>query len=300
LLAVVVRVVWAVLAPPTFFVYDQPSYREAALRLLTSGYFAYGSGPIGTHPNAITMPGYVLFLATVYRVFGSGDTGALAVSAIQTLTSIVTVVLVYLLGARIAGPRAAVASGILAALYLPAAFMEKLLFTETLYAALLALALYAGLLAIEHPQARRFMLAGLLIGLATLVRPVTAPVVAIPPAVLYIAKRASLRRSAVLLLTALTGFSLVLAPWWVRNHRLYDRLVPFTTGSGNVALAATYWPATVPDYAAVWPTSVSSSEIALTERWTAAARARTAAAFRTLVALTAEKHGKRAQLDIRD
>ena len=30
------------------------------------------------------------------------------------------------------------------------------------------------------------------------------------------------------------------------------------------------------------------------------AAGRTAAAFRTLVALTAEKHGKRAQLDIRD
>jgi hypothetical protein len=283
-LAALLRFVWVlVLVPPrpNELVWDSANYHDAAIRLLTRGYFAYGSGPISARPNAITMPGYTVFVSAVYSIFGTGSRGILAVWLIQAALGVLTVWLIYLIGSRLGGLRVGLIGALLAALYPPAIFLETELMTETLYAAVFALFVYQGLRSIECLSVRRFLLVGVLGGLAALIRPVAAPLVVLPLVIALLTKRVSLRFAAKLGIATLLGIALLLAPWVARNYRLHHRLIVFTTAAANPTLVSSYWPAAPPKYASVWPTSASDDELALTEAWSREARERNDAAWRT-------------------
>jgi len=282
-LATVLRfgwVLWVMPAAPSAFVYDEANFHEAAVRLLDTGYFAFGSPPLGSRPNAIGMPGYTLFVSACYSAFGTGPHGVLAVWLIQAALAVATVWLVYLIGERLGGPRVGLAGALIAALYPPLVFTVTHLMTETLYTAVLTLFVYLSLVALERPGPWIFLGLGSLAGLGALIRPAGVLIVGVPLLAVILAKKVSLRGTLTLGLAALLGLVLLLAPWWVRNYRLYERVVVFTTSSANPALAATYWPEPLPQHLSIWPSAASSDEFALNERWATEARERNAAQWR--------------------
>jgi 4-amino-4-deoxy-L-arabinose transferase-like glycosyltransferase len=247
--------------------WDAACYDEAARRLLTQGYLAYGCGDLGLHPNAFTTPGYTLFVAGTYAVFGDGRAGLLAVRLLQAGMSVGILLLVYLIARRVAGVRAGLLATALAAVYPPFVQANGDIMTEVLYTLLLTLGVWLALVCLESPRMWRFLLFGVVLGASALVRPAGILWALVPLAVLLVVKRAPVRDVARFGAVAALGIVLVLAPWWVRNYAVYNRFVPFNTSSANPLLVSTYWPAPPPPDTSVWPVAPSGDEFAMNTAW---------------------------------
>ena len=89
----------------------------------------------------------------------------------------------------------------------------------------------------------RWLLPGALFGALALTRPEYLAIAGLVALLVFVREasgdwRASLARAAVFLL----GLVVIVAPWTVRNAVALDRLVPISTGGGQVLFAGTYLP----------------------------------------------------------
>lgn len=128
---------------------------------------------------------------------------------------------------------------------------QGMLMSEPLAATLLSGGVLALLWAWDGPSSEarqerhllRWLLPGVLFGALALVRPEYLAVAGLVALVVFarearLAWRSSLLRAAVFLGAALV----VIAPWTIRNAVALDRLVPISTGGGQVLFAGTYLP----------------------------------------------------------
>jgi 4-amino-4-deoxy-L-arabinose transferase-like glycosyltransferase len=189
---------------------------------------------------ALRTPGYPLFLAACEGLFGEN---LLVARLIQAGIGAGSAWLVYRLVARVwptEASRVAVWAAILAALEPYGAVLSILLLSEALFVPLMvaALAGIAGLWpapgsAAQGVSTPRAIITGAAIGAAILVRPSWALFV---PALLLtwvVASERSQRLQAIrgALLVCL-GAAVVMAPWWIRNARIYGRFVPTALWAG--------------------------------------------------------------------
>ena len=138
-------------------------------------YRTYSLDPTPPHSaTSIRMPGYPIFLAAVYSLQRSND----LVRVVQALIDTATIVLVAILAmhwvpAERQKPTAALAALVLMALCPVTAIFVGALLTETLFTFLLVATALAATLAVKAPRYRSWAMfaAGLLCGIATLVRP---------------------------------------------------------------------------------------------------------------------------------
>jgi uncharacterized membrane protein len=119
-------------------------------------------------------PYYLAFnqwLSADSAAMGPNSTALVSAHLLQLLLGAVTCGLTYLIGRRVFGPAEGLIAGVLLALYGPGIYRDgQLLDTAlaTCLAGVLVLALFA---AFDRPRARRWLLAGLLLGLLGLTRP---------------------------------------------------------------------------------------------------------------------------------
>jgi hypothetical protein len=194
-------------------------------------------------PTDMRMPGYPAFLAATYAVVGRSRT---AVMMVQAVLDLITCVLVAVIAARVApvSKRKHVATAALwmAALCPFTAGYTAALLTETLATFLTTLAIYALLRPLVEdssasarespgsrkpiPFARRFLLAGVLAGIGTLVRPETPLVLAAAGLVLCVRWRRWMDWPKLVLAGSwmAVGLLLPLLPWAARNARTMGRL----------------------------------------------------------------------------
>ena len=192
--------------------------------------------------EGIWAPGYPALLGLVGGA--AGDHAADAVRWLQAALGVWVVACIGALGAAVGGARVARGAAWLAALYLPLAGFSALLYSETLFLALLAPALV--LLARDRSAGAGadVALAGVLLGLSALVResalllvPLLAAWVALVNRGAGAGPRGGWRAAALLALTA----AATVAPWTARNLQVHGRLVPVaisTGGSFHVGLNA--------------------------------------------------------------
>ena len=143
-------------------------------------------------------PGYPALIAVVHNTT--------AVIVVQLVLSVATVALTYLLGAALLGERAGVAASFLLAIDPVSIAMSSNLTTETLFAFLLVLAAWLWVTG--------RLLAGLALGIATLVRPIALylPVLLLPLSAMLP------RRRAVAAAALAVGFAVPVGLWAARNH----------------------------------------------------------------------------------
>lgn len=167
-------------------------------------------------------------------------------------------VLVGLLGRRLAGPRVGLVAAGLAAIYPQLVMVDGTVVTESLYAPVIALALLLAYRLIDRARGGtvlRAALLGAVIGIATLTRSEGALLYAllVVPAC-WMATRGSDPEAKApprqrawptvrLALIAGVAMALVLAPWVVRNDEVQHRVVVLTSNSG-LTFAATHCDAT--------------------------------------------------------
>ncbi|WP_165246250.1 ArnT family glycosyltransferase [Paludisphaera soli] len=182
---------------------------------------------------ALRTPGYPLFLAACRWLLGDRPLGA---RLVQAGLGALSVWLVFRLARAATGEadrRAAPVASALTAIHPYFVIMSVLLLSEALFVPLLLAFLWA-MAVLWDRDATRAMLApamgaGVAAGASVLVRP--SCLLYFPAATAaWLACRAvskrPMRPAAVAALVVAIGFAGVMAPWWVRNARIYGAFVP--------------------------------------------------------------------------
>lgn len=242
--ALALRVAWCIWAarlpagglhdPNFYYLYSQQMANGNGYRLLDGA------------PTAYYPPGYPLSL-TPFMWFGYRwpldsfrNVEVAVVSTLNIVWQLATIALAFLIAKRLTGRATAgfVAAGVLA-LWPNLVFHTGAALTESLF---LALLLAAVLLAVRAPWGEegwerwRCVVVGLVLGAATLVRPVTVPVF---PALLVVllVGRAGWRR-AITQTAVVTGVAvLVLVPWVIRNAIVMDQVTLSTNTGDNLCMS---------------------------------------------------------------
>jgi 4-amino-4-deoxy-L-arabinose transferase-like glycosyltransferase len=237
----VLRCAWAVWATrqpvglhdPTFYLLYGDSLAAG------DGYHLLDQGPTAYYP-----PGYPLSLAPFFWLLRvtplPDDWQAGTASLLNVVWQVLLLVVVFRIGRRLTGSEAAgIAAAAVLALWPNLVFHTGVALTESLFLLLLAVAL---LLAVEGPwETRRFepwrlAAIGGVLGAATLVRPVTVPVVPILLVALLVAGfgwRRALGHAAVVVVC----LAAVLLPWVVRNALVIDTVALSTNTGDNLCMS---------------------------------------------------------------
>jgi hypothetical protein len=242
-------------------VYDAAAYAAIAANLERGEGFTVG--PAATQPSSNYSPGLPLLVAGIYEV--SGGVHERLARVILALLGTLSVLFAYLLGRHLRrsmhSPRpgavdassgatgSSAVAGLIAAavvaIYPALLEYQGMLMSEPLAATLLSGAVVPVLWADDcgRRPAARWLLPGVLLGALALVRPEYLGVAALLGAVVFLRRfRRDWRRSWGQAAILLTGVVLVVAPWTIRNAVALDRLVPISTGGGQVLFAGTYLP----------------------------------------------------------
>lgn len=220
--------------------YDAYNYDIMARQFLEKGFLGYRSST----PNAYTTPGYPLFLALLYKIFGYANGSPLTgVRVVQIILSTLTIYLLYLTAKLISGKRAALLSAFFFSIYLIGMWVPTLILTETLYTFLFMLYLYIQIIAINKKSFHMNFIAGVILALAVLVRPLIAPLMILPYAYYYFKDKAKDKAKDKFyikgfLLNA-AGFTIIMLPWWIRNFVLFNKIILFAT-QADPLLRGTY------------------------------------------------------------
>jgi 4-amino-4-deoxy-L-arabinose transferase-like glycosyltransferase len=214
---------------------DEQHYHQLATNLSAGHGFGWAPGDL----TSIRPPLYPVFVATVWRI--AGQQSLPAVRLAQIFLSLATVLLLHRLARRILRGRAALVAAALFAFYPSFIVYDYLLLTEVLFTFLLTAFVTVYAEAIHTGRPSRVLLAGALLGFASLTRSVLwpFPVILAPLAFLSMRGSAARRLGGVALLVV--GFAGVVGPWAVRNTLLQgtftvvDTMGGLTLHQGNYA-----------------------------------------------------------------
>ena len=233
ILALVLRlpVVWAIAREPGRAITgsDAEQYLALANNLVDAGAFARESDPPYT-PEVFRTPGYPTFLVPFVLIFG--EQPLLPIVVAQVILSILTVWGTVELARRLFDSRIGLWAGALLAVMPITILMTGAIYAETIFAALLV---GAGWLLIDSLERDRWLLsaaAGLVLGIATLVRPIGLPMIALW-AILPLTKQ-SIRKAVPHILALLIAFGLPVGAWMGRNAALYGRFSMASVSDSNL------------------------------------------------------------------
>lgn len=213
---------------------DARNYDVMAHRWIEQGIYSYvsadESGAVA--PNAYITPGYPIFLALIYQASGyAGGDAVVAVRLAQALVSSLTVLLLILIGRKMADWRTGCLAGILLAIYPSAVWSVGVLLTEAIFLAFFLLALYLILVALDKAgQLIWWLPVGIVVGAGLLIRPVA--LILIPVIGLMTIRPFSLGTIKIwALITA--GLVAAMLPWWLRNYFSLHQWIWTATQSAN-------------------------------------------------------------------
>jgi 4-amino-4-deoxy-L-arabinose transferase-like glycosyltransferase len=206
---------------------DADQYCDLSNSLLRDGSYAFGPEPARlTHSR---MPGYPLFMAAVDGRVSTAETFVHRATVANALLDVATAVFVWLI-LRDRKSRAALAGAVAVLLYPVLILASVSALTESLSTFLATVAVWALLRLIERRHLGYAVVAGVVTGLALLVR---IDAVSLLPAVglaaLWIADARTRRRG---LIVALATATIVFSPWPLRNRLRFGQPYP----------AGTEWP----------------------------------------------------------
>jgi 4-amino-4-deoxy-L-arabinose transferase-like glycosyltransferase len=177
-------------------------------------------------------PLYPLSLAVVSAFGGTGYVAHQIASAVMGTG---TVLVLGMLGARLAGRRAALLAAGLGALYPVFVATDASLRSDSLYTLLIALALLSAYRAWERPSPARLGQLGVVIALAALTRS-EGLVLLVLLAAPIVWRRGEGRWARLAVVAVACG--LVLAPWLIRCWVVFDQPVAISTNSGDLLAGA--------------------------------------------------------------
>jgi hypothetical protein len=185
----------------------------------------------GTFPNILRTPGYPVFLAALYAVFGKVPHAVLAVQCvIDSGTAVIAAMLFYRL---FQNRRYSLVTGVIYSVNPFSIFYANMVLTETLFTFVLLTAVYQFFLFLHDTRKGRLVLASLLLGVGALCRPISLllPLLFVPS--LFIAQ-IKVRDKVVSCIVFLMLYCMVLLPWYMRNYHVYGQWTLSTAAKYNV------------------------------------------------------------------
>src|ERR1700752_753878 len=205
-------------------------YKEEAQFLLAGDLTSFVKGS-RSEPDTMILshpPGYPIVIATIYKLSGNSDR---ALRLFQIACEAVTVVLIFLIAARLIPRGAALIAALLAAVAPQLAYRSLVLLPDSLSALPLVAAVFLTTKAVEDRGVVKLFLAGGLIGVSVWFRPnsVLLPLF-LSAALLLLFPRGQRRRQA---LALIGGAVIAIAPITIRNVLVFHSFVPVTLGTGQ-------------------------------------------------------------------
>jgi 4-amino-4-deoxy-L-arabinose transferase-like glycosyltransferase len=230
-------------APPLPGGGDAAEYDIIATRLLEHGVFRTPNHGLPHGEYAVRTPGYPAFLAAAYwagdHAFGSKFA---LLRPIQIALDLGTLLLVFALARRLAGRRRALVAALLYAAYPSFWWAASAAYTETLTVFLWAAALLFLTIGFELRRAREFVAAGILLGMAALIRPTgQAFALFLLVALIWAYGFRNTRWLWHFLAFAVT-LAAVTTPWAARNSAIFHRRVGLSSFGGLNFWAGNYLP----------------------------------------------------------
>ena len=195
-----------------------------ANRLITEGRF---NGP-DTRPDSKVPPGYPLVLAFLMRVSPIDYRTAAVVC--QMLADLLTGTALIWLASRFLAPTVAIVAGVAWLLYPPEIVISTWITAETFFTTLLICGIASLSASLHDDNAMESLLAGCVLGIATLFRGTT---LLLPAMLLLPMVRIGLFRCTALFLA---GFLLLVTPWAIRNRVVLNDPILVSVGFGSAFL----------------------------------------------------------------
>lgn len=191
---------------------DTITYYDLACNLLKKGNFIVDKI---NNPGIFRTPGYPLFLASIYSSFGINN---LPVVLFQVFLSSIACVLLYYILRRLFTRWVALAGIVLYALDTPSIYYSNKVLSETLFTCIFIVFMLTLTLFFEKKKAGYIIVSGLLLGIITLIRPVTYYLAffLIFLFIIYFPKQIKRGISYFIVFTLI--YSSVVAPWVIRNY----------------------------------------------------------------------------------
>jgi 4-amino-4-deoxy-L-arabinose transferase-like glycosyltransferase len=204
-----------------FGMMDTRGYHEPALSLVQSGRLDTFLDPPGM-PMTYRTPGYPVFLAAIYAVFGANWA---VVTLIQAILATITVYLTWRLARKFWGDRVALVAAALVAVDPVSSVLSQKIMTENNFALFIMIAVLTGvnLLTENRRRVGWALLLGLALALATLTRPSSyyLPVPVILGVLIWgLKRRWRMRTLALSVGMILLPLFLLIGGWIWRNYRV--------------------------------------------------------------------------------
>jgi len=223
---------------------DQVGYRQLAQALATTGKFTKSPDAPQFRPEVIRTPVYPLFVATIYKVAG---TGQMPVALAQTALFAAICMLVYATARRVAGEHVAIVAAAATALFPPIPYFGALVMTEVWTTFLFTLSIWMAIRALESQSLASFAALGVLLGLTALSRPVFVLFpFALAAVGIVVFPLAAVRRSppfgrwAALVVASM----LTLLPWFTYNYVTLGQFTMSPAGGVGRGIWEGQWQAT--------------------------------------------------------
>jgi hypothetical protein len=228
---------------PQHPVADAETYARISRALYEGDGFTQGPGYENLQSASNYQPGLPLAVAGLYELRRAPDERFARI--ILALLSSLAIPFSFAIGRRLAGPGAGLIAAGALAVYPALLEYSAMLMTEPVGTALLAGSVLLMLRARERERPWPWAATGLAIGVLVMLRPEYLPFVLILPALMLLRGGDQAGRGRRLRLAGLMAACacLVLLPWTVRNFIAFERLVPVSTGGGQILYEGSYIPA---------------------------------------------------------
>ncbi|UCE66849.1 MAG: tetratricopeptide repeat protein [Candidatus Zixiibacteriota bacterium] len=224
-----------------------PLYHDLWAKQIASGNIL-GTGPF------FRAPLYAYFLGAIYAIFGPSLTAA---KIVQHIIGAFSCSLIFLFSDRYFNRKTAIISGLISAFYWVFIYFEDELLLDSLLILLAVILIWLLVRAFEKPDLKRFLLSGIILGLAAITRPnflVMLPVAAIW---VFYAFKLDIKEKIVRLLVLTAGCAVIISPVTIRNILVGDDMVliasqggiNFYIGNNEYATGST---AVMPEFGPTW------------------------------------------------
>lgn len=213
-------------------IHDQVSYDALARSVLAGRGYSFDKGwypftPANT-PTAHWSFIYPAYLAGIYLLFGAHPLAARLIQA--AIVGLLTCWLVYRLGSRAFGQTTGLVAAGIAAFYTYFVYYSAALMTESFFTLAALATLEMAYRLVERPSLGRAVLMGLCLGLAVLLRQAILLFIPVLLVWLWWEGRRGLRWYHYL--APLVAVAALVAPWTVRNYRVYGRFLLLNSNAG--------------------------------------------------------------------
>lgn len=216
---------------------DDVKFIRSGWNLYERGYYSYH---YPENKSAFMMPGLPIVIASCTAIFGK--MGAItAVRLIQVCLQAISLITIFFIAKKVfKNSSIALITFILNALYLPNLWASQLILTETIFKTLLLFLIYVTMYAIESKKVMYYIIGGILLGLASYFRPQVALLPVVVLIMWIMSKKYKISEMVKFASIVIVIFIAIMAPWWIRNYIVFDKVILFTYATGNPMLQGTY------------------------------------------------------------